>query len=94
MPHPKSSLTSITQVFQAIVAEQVTNPVLLPHIVEKMVPTPNGFCRLAWCYSPYGSHWEIGSTQSGIVQPTIVFRGEQNEAARLALLRFLESLFI
>lgn len=94
MPHPASSLTSPAQFFQAVAAERAANPVPLPHIVEKMVPTPYGSCRLAWCHSPYGSHWEIGSTQSGTVQPTIVFRGELNEAARQVMLRFLESLFV
>ncbi|MBK8904485.1 MAG: hypothetical protein IPM53_25125 [Anaerolineaceae bacterium] len=94
MPHPATSIKSATQFFQAIAAEQAANLAPLPHIVEKSVPTPNGACRLAWCQSTYGSHWEIGSTQSGIAQPTVVFRGELNEATRQALARFLESLFV
>lgn len=91
MPHPAPSLTSPTQFFQAVAAEQAANSVPLPHIIEKSVPTLNASLRLAWCQSTYGSHWEIGSTQSGIVQPTLVFHGEVEEEVRQAVLRFLES---
>lgn len=94
MPHPASSITSATQFFRAVAAEQATNYTPLPHVVEKWVISPNGRCRLVWCQSIYGSHWEVGSTQSGTVQPTVVFSDEMSETARQAMFHFLESLFV
>lgn len=91
MPHPASSITSATLFFRAVAAEQATNHSPLPHVVEKWVTYPNGRCRLVWCQSIYGSHWEVGSTQSGTVQPTFVLSGEMIEDARQVLLRFLET---
>ncbi len=94
MPLPASSVTSATQFFRAVAAEQATNHTPLPHVVEKWLTLPNGRCRLVWCQSIYGSHWEVGSIQSGIVQPTVVLSGEMSGAARQALFRFLESLLV
>jgi hypothetical protein len=91
MPYPAPSVTSATQFFQAVAAEQAANHTPLPHVVEKWLTTTNGPCRLVWCQSIYGSHWEVGSTQSGTVQPTVVFSGELNEEARQVFLRLLET---
>lgn len=63
----------------------------LPHIVEKWVSTQSGLCRVVLCLSQYGIHWEIGALQSGVVQPTHIFSGEQNEDARHLLAQYFDA---
>lgn len=81
----KSSQTAVSILDQLLAQARRSHPPGDITIIQKQVPTPLGFCRVAVVISPYGTHMEIGPKQGSNETITWTF-GERELTEAVALL--------